>query len=120
KDGDPNFHQGFGRIDMANTVPNPISPGLRLEFADTWKPGHRVFTGHNVRLRYQVTAGTDLELRFCLAWTDPPARGLQNTLTLIIDNENGQKWTGNSQAASVLNVAGLTRDPNNNVQTIRI
>ena len=33
--GQPNFHQGFGRLDLRNTLPVPGDPsGLRLAFAD--------------------------------------------------------------------------------------
>ena len=42
--GDPNFHQGFGRINMSNTVPNPLSPKLKLVFGDTWKNTGQVFS----------------------------------------------------------------------------
>jgi len=67
-----------------------------------------------------VKVGNGLPLRLCLAWTDPGARGLQNSLLLLVDNANQTKWVGNAQAATLLNVAGGPRDPNNNVQVVRI
>lgn len=118
--GEPNFHQGFGRIDMSNTVPNPLSPKLKLVFNDTWKNKAQVFTQTGQRFRYSVKVGNGLPLRICLVWTDPAARGLQNSLLLLVDNASQIKWVGNAQAATLLNIAGGPRDPNNNVQVVRI
>jgi hypothetical protein len=119
-EGEPNYHQGFGRIDMSNTVPNPLSPKLKLVFDDTWKTPSRIFTKDGQRLRYEVKVGEGLPLRICLAWTDPPGRALQHNLTLLVDNTNQTKWLGNAQGASGLNIAGAPPDPNNNVQIVRI
>lgn len=118
--GDPNYHQGFGRIDMPNTIPNPIEPKLRLAFVDEWKDKKGMFTETGQRFRFSITSGTGLPLKLCLAWTDPPARSLQNSLLLLVDDQAQTKWAGNSQAASTLNVAGAPRDTNNNVQVVRI
>lgn len=118
--GDPNYHQGFGRIDMSVTVPNPLTPGLKLEFADTWKTKARTFTETGERLLYQITVGPSLPLRVCLVWTDPPARSLQNSLVLLVDDPAHAKVIGNAQASTLLNVAGGLRDPNNNIQVVRI
>jgi hypothetical protein len=118
--GDPNFHQGFGRVDMSVTVPNPLTPNLKLAFADTWKTKAQTLTATGQRLRYEITAGNALPLRVCLVWTDPPARGLQNSLVLLVDDPAHAKFMGNTQAAVLLNVAGGLRDPNNNVQVVRI
>jgi hypothetical protein len=119
--GEPNFHQGFGRIDMSNTVPNPLSPKLKLVFTDPWKDKAQMLSNTKSRIRYRVKVGGGLTLRLCLAWTDPGANGLQNSLLLLVDNTTSQtKWVGNAQAATILNIAGGPRDPNNNVQVIRI
>ena len=118
--GESNFHQGFGRIDMSTTVPSPLSPNLQLVFVDTWKDATQPLAQTGKRVRYRVTAGNGLPLRLCLAWTDPPARGLQNSLLLLVDDANQKKWAGNAQAATLLNIAGGPRDPNNNVQVVRI
>jgi hypothetical protein len=118
--GDPNFHQGFGRIDMANTVPSPLAPKLKMDFVDTWLDKKRMFTKTGQRFRFNITSGSDLPLRFCLAWTDPAARGLQNSLLLLVDDQDQTKWAGNEQAATLLQISGGPRDTNNNVQVIRI
>jgi serine protease AprX len=118
--GEPNYHQGFGCIDMSNTVPHILSPELKLEFDDKWADKSREFTQTGQRFRFTIACGSALPLRLCLSWTDPPANGLQNSLLLLVDNENHQKWAGNAQAATLLNVAGGQRDTNNNVQIVRI
>jgi serine protease AprX len=119
-EGEPNFHQGFGRIDMAATIPNPTNPNLRLAFADTWKDPPRILEKSGQRLRYQITAGSRQPLRICLVWNDVLGRGLQHRLMLMADNSAGQKFVGNSNAAAAVNIAGMAQDPNNNVQIIRI
>jgi serine protease AprX len=118
--GDPNFHQGFGRIDMSNTVPSPLSPQLRLAYEDTWKDSDQVLKRTGELFCYRLDAGNAMPLRICLAWTDPEARGLQNSLLLLVENPAKKKWVGNDAAATLLNVAGGPRDPNNNVQVVRI
>jgi serine protease AprX len=117
--GEPNFHQGFGRIDMANTIPSPLSPDLRLAFVDSWKTA-MLFARTGQSFRWQIKAGDRLPLRACLAWTDLPLRGLQNQLLLLMDDEQGQKFTGNRNAAATLKIAGMIADPNNNVQIVRV
>jgi hypothetical protein len=117
--GDPNYHQGFGRIDMANTIPNPLSPKMKLDFMDTWKDPNRAFRESGDFVRYRIKIGSAIPLRLCLTWTDPSARALQNSLLLTVDDGQA-KWVGNAQAATLLNIAGGPRDPNNNVQVVRI
>jgi serine protease AprX len=118
--GDPNFHQGFGRLDMAASIPNPMSPDLRLAFVDTWTSQQLAFQNTGQRFRWQVKAGNKLPLRVCLAWTDVPLRGLQNTLLLLVDDAAGEKFIGNCNAAATLKISGMTADPNNNVQVVCI
>jgi serine protease AprX len=72
--GEPNYHQGFGRIDMSNTVPNPLSPKLKLAFVDNWKDATQPLFETGKFARYEVKVGDGLPLRLCLAWTDPGAR----------------------------------------------
>jgi serine protease AprX len=118
--GEPNFHQGFGRLNMAASIPSPMSRDLKLEFVDTWKTPALVFQKTGQRLRWKVQIGDKLPLRICLVWTDIPFRGLQNSLLLLVDNESGEKFTGNGNAAATLKIAGMIADPNNNVQVVRI
>lgn len=117
--GNPNFHQGFGRVDMAASIPSAMSPELKLAFDDTWKKPERTFKGTE-RFRYQIEVGDRLPLRVCLAWTDVGYKSVQNLLLLLVDNPARKKYVGNSDAAATYNVAGMIGDPKNNVQIVRI
>lgn len=119
-EGEPNFHQGFGRIDMSTTIPNPGTPGLKLVFADTWKDPPRVLQKSGQMLRFQITAARKLPLRICLVWNDIVGTNLQHKLILMADDFTGQKFVGNSKAAATVPVSGMYRDPHNNVQVIRL
>jgi subtilisin family serine protease len=118
--GDPNYHQGFGRINLPTTLPNAGAPALKLSYVDTWMVANSSIRQDGDRRRFSVTAAAGTPLRFCLVWTDPPARGLQNSLALLVDDGASAKWFGNQNAAAALNVAGATADPHNNVQVVRI
>lgn len=74
-------------------IPNPSNPGLRLEFVDDWQDPSKSFTRTGGRRRYQFILSAGIpELRICLAYTDAPARALQNNLNLIVQNlTTGQK-----------------------------
>lgn len=118
-EGNPNFHQGFGRVDMSNTVPNPLAPNLKLAFDDTWKYKDRMLSDYKRMIRYSIEADAGEQLRVCLAWTDPPNRAVQSGLVLVVRSPDKQTGIGNSGAASVLKISGAQRDPNNNVQIVR-
>jgi serine protease AprX len=70
--------------------------------------------------RYAVKVAAGKPLRICLAWTDPPARALQNELLLLVDRGSQSKWVGNAAVASVFRASGDPRDPQNNVQVVHI
>jgi len=112
----PNFHQGFGCIYMPWSIPNPSEPDLVLEFLDTWQ-GTEKFDRSGQRLRYIFSISGGPRLRICLAWTDPPARGLQNNLNLFIQNlQSEQKWMGNEDLPLSLTIP----DSDNNVEVVRL
>lgn len=103
---------------MQNAIPNSANPNLQVRFVDDWadKTKHFTRTGERRRYQFNVPAGTP-QLRLTLAYTDAPARALQNNINVILQHQqSGQKWTGNSDIADPL----LSPDPDNNVETIRI
>jgi len=117
--GEPNYHQGFGHVDLIRSLPVPgrnDAPG-RLEFVDTSAaPGHQLTANGQAR-RYIVRVGGP-PVRICLAWTDPPGNGVQNPLALTVRHtESGDRFAGNDQRP-----AGPVRmlDNANNVQRIRL
>ena len=113
----PNFHQGFGCVHMPWAIPNPGEPDLKLEFRDTWKDASQQFTVTGQRLRYRITAGDARPLRFCLAYTDIPARALQNNLNMFVQSlSTNQKWLGNADLPQRLSPV----DAENNVEIVRI
>jgi serine protease AprX len=113
----PNFHQGFGRIDLEESIPNPSQPDLVLEFSDDWEPqGTLAF--NQLEDAYAVTfdvAGAR-ELRMCLVWHDPPARGIQQQLNLWAVDPNGAEYRSNERRLKTIEQV----DGSNNVHVIRI
>lgn len=121
----PNFHQGFGSLDLSRLPP---AVGARTGggphtgdflYVDTWSEGsvcpalYRL--GRSVRLPLHCAAGTDL--RICLAWTDPPGRGVQHALGLVLTHlPSGRRFQGNEQRRT----AFATADSANNVQIVRL
>jgi serine protease AprX len=113
----PNFHQGFGAVYLPWAIPNPSSPGWKLEFIDSWQDPPNQFTRSGQRFRFRFTVSRGAALRLCLAWTDPPARAIQNNLNLFVQHEgSGQKWMGNENRLTELKIP----DPDNNVEVARI
>jgi len=112
----PNFHQGFGRVHMPWAIPNPAEPTLKLEFVDTWQNPAGQLTQPGQRLRYRISVGAGRELRFCMAFTDIPARALQNDLNVIVEAPGGRKITGNADRPMKLGPL----DADNNVEIVRI
>lgn len=113
----PNYHQGFGCLHLPSAVPSAANPSLRLEFRDTWQTPADQFSRSGQRFRYRIGVASGAELRICLAWTDAPDRGLQNSLVLLVQHlGSGQKWVGNADLPLAITVP----DPDNNVQLVRI
>lgn len=113
----PNYHQGFGCLYLPAAIPSPVDPALRLEFRDTWKTPGDQFTRSGQPFRYQVGVAGGQALRICLAWTDLPDRGLQNSLVLMVQHlPSGKKWVANAD----LPFSIMSPDPDNNVQLVRI
>ncbi|WP_332736855.1 S8 family serine peptidase [Flavihumibacter sp.] len=112
----PNFNQGYGMVEMTNTIPSP-NHDFYLFFYDNYQNTNEHFkiTGQRIRLQIHLPANT--WLRICLTYTDFPGRALQNNLNLMLDyNLTNQKWTGNEKLPSLLRMP----DTVNNVETIVI
>jgi subtilisin family serine protease len=112
----PNYHQGFGEIHLPTTLPSAAEPTLALEFVDTWQTPPQQLKRTGDMIRYTVTVNQGRPLRLCLAYTDLPARALQNDLSLLVEDSTGNKFTGNEHLPGK-----ITRsDMENNVEVIRI
>lgn len=116
--GTPNYHQGHGRIDMRNAIPNSARPQLALQIVDTWKAAGQALKVTGERRRYQLVLPAGVpELRICLAYSDAPARGLQNNVCLMLNHlPSGKKWLGNESLPDALTLP----DPDNNVEVVRL
>ena len=116
-DKQPNYHQGFGCLYLPAAIPSLVAPALRLEFRDTWKTPADQFVRSGQPFRYRVGVAGGEALRICLAWTDAPDRGLQNSLVLMVQHvPSGQKWVANAD----LPLSIMSPDPDNNVQLVRV
>jgi hypothetical protein len=117
KNGEPNYHQGHGRVNMHRTVPNPAQPNLVLQFVDNWQNAADQFTATGQRRRYRFTVPAGLaRLSATLAYTDIPARALQNNLNLFMQLPDNSKLIGNAKLPDSLNIP----DTDNNVESIRL
>ena len=113
----PNFHQGFGCIQMQYAIPNSINQKFKIEFEDPWKTPNKQFNHSGQKYRYYFSISGGKWLRVCLVWTDPPGRALQNNLNLFVQQApNGKKWIGNENLP--MKLTHLDRD--NNVEVVRI
>lgn len=111
----PNYHQGFGCVDLTQAIPNALHPWMQLEFSDNWQNFPKQFGATGEMQRFEFELDDDQELRICLAYTDFPGRGLQNNLNLMVD-DGSKKWLGNEGRKSLFKIP----DPDNSVEVVRI
>jgi subtilisin family serine protease len=115
RDARPNFHQGFGAVNLTTTVPNPAEPDLRLEFIDCWETPNLQLDETGARRQFQVDVTSGMPLRLCLAYTDLPGRSLQNDVSLMVQDPTGAKIAGNTGLPEI-----TKSDVDNNVEVIRV
>ncbi|TVV71405.1 S8 family serine peptidase [Sphingomonas solaris] len=85
----PNFEEGFGRVDMPNTV-GPLPSDVSVEWFDE---GPALQTGDE--WTRDVALNQTGTLKVTLVWTDPPGEALQNDLDLILMGPSGEERHGN-------------------------
>ncbi|APR86109.1 Protease [Minicystis rosea] len=110
----PNPHQGFGCVDLTTTL--PTGDGVKLAFLDV--PATEGFTKPLDRRRFTFVVAAPGEVRICLAFIDPPARGLQNDLDIIVEGPGTprRKILGNADLRGRL----TAEDCENNAEIVRI
>jgi serine protease AprX len=111
----PNFHQGFGAVDLTTSIPSPADPDLRLEFVDCWETPNLQLGETGERRRFHVDVEAGKPLRLCLAYTDLPGRSLQNDVSVMVQDPAGTKIAGNSGLPEI-----TKSDVDNNVEVIRV
>jgi subtilisin family serine protease len=93
--GFPDFHQGFGCIDLRRILPNPDRPaGCKVTFVDVPAESAQALSSTqlgaggavpNAVARFRFSSGaTVVPLRVVLTWTDPPGKGVQHNLNLTL------------------------------------
>jgi serine protease AprX len=101
--GRPNFHQGFGRLDLRTTLPVPgDAGGLVLAFTDAGRDDDEALnTNVAERAAWKRTVHAEgcLPLRVTLAWIERPDHGLQQDLDLVVVTPSGQRFVGNPHLA---------------------
>jgi serine protease AprX len=144
--GYPDFHQGFGRIDLAAVLPHPQAPaGRKLLFDDVRNGADAALQAQppvggkasaSRTYRIQVAAGAAEPLRVVLAWTDVPGKYLHNSLQLYIEGP-GLVKVGNGDllfqrnpfqldqlqhaaAPADVKAGGVPFDKHNNVESVRL
>jgi subtilisin family serine protease len=104
--GKPNYHQGFGRIDLRRTLPTPgDTSGLRLCFADVDRSAPEALNkSDEQRATWKriISVEPGLPLLVTLTWTDRAGHGLQQDLDLVVIDPDGKRTVGNHE---------LTRGP---------
>ena len=113
----PNFHQGFGCIDMLNIIASKQKKDLHLHYLDPWQDDELKFSATGQRFLYHMQVEEGTPLRLCLCWTDPPGNGIQNNLNvMLLHVKTGTKWVGNERLPRMI----TSFDRDNNVEIIRI
>lgn len=120
----PHFHQGFGIVDMLNSVPNKTK-SFNLIFKDTLSDETFRIERNGQKIKFKLTLGSKGWISACLVYTDYPGRGLQNNLLLFADHQvTSTKWIGNDFMPKLLNVIeptyNVSIDLSNNVQAVKI
>jgi serine protease AprX len=131
--GYPDFHQGFGRVDLSRVMAHAQMPaGRKLVFDDVANNSPRALRSHastGDRRYYSVTVAPDCPeaLRIVLTWTDFPGRGIQNNLNLWVDGPNRSLFIGNRALVykrdpifDVVSRDGTPFDKRNNVEHLSI
>jgi serine protease AprX len=105
--GYPDFHQGFGRIDLSTVLPHATAPKTRKLLFDDIRNGSSEALAAKAdasspfaplnRYGVKVSANPTDPLRIVLAWTDVPGKFLHNNLQLYVEGPAGLATIGNSE-----------------------
>jgi subtilisin-like proprotein convertase family protein len=129
-EGDSRNYQGWGLINLPNSVPTNSTPGTNSVFYLDQSPTNALATGDSHTFLISVpTNSSTLPLRVTLAWTDPPgnpaaAIKLVNNLDLVVTNTatNIVYYGNDIPTGSIYNEAGNTNAPNldtiNNIENV--
>ncbi len=118
--GFPDYIQGWGRINLRNSIEGPTGGQIEFIDQDAVTP---LSTGGSWSTNFSVYS-SDVRLKITLVWTDPPSTAndttpLVNNLNLVVTAPNGTVYRGNrfTGAWSTPN-PGTTTDTANNVENV--
>ena len=116
--GKPNFHQGYGRLNLARAIPFDASAGFTLTFTDIDNASPQaLIAGSRAAFIQHLLLPKPGPLSVTMTWTDPPARFIQHNLDLVLIAPDGTKYVGNHG----LNRLPLEQfDTANNVEQVRV
>lgn len=113
--GRPNFHQGFGLLNMDRVFPKG---GFDMAFEDIPSSAADALKADQPERavwRRRVTCRSDTRLSVTLSWTDPPAHGLQHNLDLVVVDSSRMPRLGNEK---LLRMDWQKFDRTNNVEQV--
>ncbi|WP_373491028.1 S8 family serine peptidase [Parasphingorhabdus sp.] len=114
---EPNYDQGFGALDLRQTLPNRDFPSFALQAIDAVDSESNAFRQTGELKRYRIEVKESEPLRVCLAWSDPPGRGVQNDIDLMLLRAgSSERWIGNEHRRQLRK----DFDRDNNVEVVRI
>lgn len=118
----PNNNQGYGMLDLLQTLPND-SAAFSLWYCDSFNDPPLVLrkTGERKMFRLQLEEKT--WFRVCMVFVDKPlSGGMQSDIDLIIHEErSGRKWIGNAGVGASVSplLADEEKDDRNNIEIVR-
>lgn len=120
----PYYHQGFGLLNMQKCIPDNNSD-YKMSYVDSYTDDNLKLSKSGMRVTFQLTLYKPSWIKITMAYTDPPGRGLQNNVFILLsEDSSGEKWAGNHFMPRMLSVideiSGVEIDQFNNVQTIHL
>lgn len=122
-----NIHQGFGLINIQQSIPTKANAAFRLEFVDSWTHPNMKFSKPDEKFDFEFSNNNQSSLRICMTYTDSKGESLQNILILALEHKDTETiYVGNEGiqrfGRSRIEEANKLRtsDRFNNVQVIRI
>lgn len=117
--GRPNFHQGFGRFVLGHAIPLS-GAAFQFEFEDVANNSPEALRQGNIatsRWSRRLTVKAGHPLSVTLVWLDPPDRGLQHELDLVVVSPSATKHVGNNGLRRLPHEAF---DPRNNIEQVLV
>jgi subtilisin family serine protease len=120
KTGQPNFHQGFGRLILTRVFPVDAAAGFALRLVDVASGSAEAIVAGRVPRNWSGKFKVEdnaAPLSITMTWTDPPGSGLVHELDLVVITPDGERLLGNDK---IVRVEWEKIDRVNNVEQVRV